>query len=101
MKTSQPAAPDYSKFPSHPIKAEVGETVRCRVSKWHSIGSGTGRGFAFILPEYERRGSLYLREDDVITAGTIQQGSLILCEVAPPSGINRCFEGKNIQIYQY
>jgi hypothetical protein len=74
------------------IKAEVGEPVDAEVSNWHSIGPGTGVGFAFILPKHERRGSLYIREKDVITTGTIRLGTIIRCVVvSPPPGFNNNF----------
>jgi hypothetical protein len=86
-------------FRTKQIQVEDGETVDCEVSDWHSIG--TGVGFCFILPKHEKRGSLYIRESDVITTGEIHIGTFIRCEVAPPSpGFNKSFEGRNIEIYR-
>ena len=99
--TRKPGRDITQDFRTKEIRAEIGETVDCEVSDWHSIGPGTGVGYCFILPKHERRGSLYIRESDVITTGEIHVGTFIRCIVAPPSpGFNKSFEGRNIEIYQ-
>jgi hypothetical protein len=98
--TRKPCRDITQDFRTKEIKANVGETIDAEISNWHNIGSNVGVGYAFILPKNERRGSLYIRESDVITTGEIHVGTLIRCIVAPPSPGYESFEGKNIQIYQ-
>jgi len=99
--TRKPGQDITQDFRTKEIKAEVGETVDCEVSNWHSIGPSSGVGYCFILPKHERRGSLYIRERDVITTGEIHVGSFIRSQVAQPSpGFNKSFDGRNIEIYR-